>query len=170
MNYKPCTWCPIKKTCVDTHLLSHLVKVMNQQDGILIHGLRFDCAKRQALFTPGMRVQVAPTEWFMVEEIDHQGDGHYVEITVPREGEVKTISATVMHWAGDKVRVWLDEPIAFHERHNVRVKIKPNKLVKLDEPALSVCKSCGRPKGKENDEGWMREKCEPYGQMANDFT
>lgn len=167
MHYKPCVWCPIKKTCTEKFMLAELVKVMNLQEGIKINGLKFSCAKRQALFTPGMRVQVTLTEWFMEEERDYVEYGYYQMISVPREGDVKTINGTVMMWRGDKVQIWLDEPIAFHERQNVRVKIKPNKLTVLNEAPREVCDLCGRPEGKQNEELWYCEECMVAPELTN---
>jgi hypothetical protein len=162
MYYKPCGSCPIKKTCANREFIRNEIHIMNALDGINCTYLDFQCAERQALFTPGMRVSVTLTEWLMVEEEEHLGYGYTHTISVPQEGDVKIISATVMFWTGDKVQIWLDEPIRFHEWMNTRVKIRPNRLIGLEEPAIQVCPLCGKPKNRKNEESWNCDQCDNF--------
>ncbi len=148
MHIKPCSICPIRKTC------SIRKEKVDGVKGLRLTSIKFQCDILPKMFTPGMRVSAT----LRTGRDQFEGVG------------------TVMAWKGDKVIVCVDEE--FTEDADVDdygekvqypgtiskavVKLRPDRITPITgayEPIVPICRQCRRPMHREIP-GW---KCQMYG-------
>jgi hypothetical protein len=157
MTYKPCRHCRHKPTC---EILATVKKKLKESGlSTMLPSVKIRCKDREKGIDPGMRVSVELVPRILETHYDY--GGYPYQNLETQQSEIRC--GTVMKWHRGKVMVWLDEPVTFLDRESIRVRLHPDRLTILDEPTVKVCRVCGRPDGKQNEERWGCEECDgPY--------
>ena len=144
MILRPCMKCRWKDNCDRRDSLRAYLK------GTGLTTASFKCERRWKGLQPGARVVVTT-----IDEVGYD-NGSYEEPPQPIHREVE-VAGTVMHRAGLKVRVWLDEPLV--SSGTVRMRAWPCNVKPTGE-TMPVCEQCGCPSNKANRDKWHCPRCE----------